>query len=110
MASRLQSRLLDSGVDVVIGPDSYAHLPSLLIQAMVHGKQSFDTNLNASEVYSANHPLFLDPQPSTQLTIMRGCDNMCSYCVVPYTRVLSLSGVDSRVENAVFHLRMFWIL
>ncbi len=69
MASRLQSRLLDSGVDVVIGPDSYAHLPSLLIQAMVHGKQSFDTNLNASEVYSAIHPLFLDPQPSTQLTI-----------------------------------------
>ena len=106
MASRLQSRLLASGVDVVIGPDSYSHLPSLLTQAIVHGKQSFDTKLNASEVYASIHPLFLDPQPSTQLTIMRGCDNMCSYCVVPYTRVSQRNALVLRVENGVFHSTM----
>lgn len=109
MASRLQNRLLDSGVDVVIGPDSYSHLPSLLLKAMVYGQQSYDTQLNASEVYSSIHPLFLDPQPSTQLTIMRGCDNMCSYCVVPYTRVITLCLLHLRGENVVFRSMMSWI-
>ena len=87
MASRLRNRLLEFGVDVVIGPDSYLQLPSLLTQAFTNHQQGSATTLNPKEIYSGLHPLLLDPQPATQLTIMRGCNNMCSYCVVPYTRV-----------------------
>ena len=87
MASRLRDRLLEFGVDVVIGPDSYMQLPSLLTQAFTNHQQGSATTLNPKEIYSGLHPLLLDPQPATQLTIMRGCNNMCSYCVVPYTRV-----------------------
>ncbi|KAK8791595.1 hypothetical protein WA588_001599 [Blastocystis sp. NMH] len=85
MAPRLREKLLASGVDVVVGPDSYLHLPLLLSEAL-SGHQAADTALDASEVYASVSPRLTDPLPVTQLTIMRGCNNMCSYCVVPYTR------------------------
>ena len=98
MASRLREKLLASGVDVVVGPDSYLHLPLLLSEAL-SGHQAADTALDASEVYASVSPRLTDPLLVTQLTIMRGCNNMCSYCVVPYTRVGETLIVNNRVRN-----------
>ena len=85
MAPRLRDKLLQAGVDVVVGPDSYVHLPPMISESF-SGKQTSHISLSGDDDYDAVTPVFSDPLPSTQITIMRGCNNMCSYCVVPYTR------------------------
>ena len=86
MASRLHDQLLSRGVDVIAGPDSYLHFPSLLCSAF-DGIQASNIQLSTIDEYQSVRPLFQDALPCTQLTIMRGCNNYCAYCVVPYTRV-----------------------
>ena len=88
MAERLKERLLegDSPVDVVAGPDAYRDLPRLLRQAR-DGARSVNVLLSQEETYAEISPVRLDRNGvSAFVSIMRGCNNMCSYCVVPYTR------------------------
>lgn len=87
MAERLKEALLDSGkVDIVAGPDAYRNLPSLL-EAAQSGKPQIDVLLSREETYGDISPVRMDKNGvSAFISIMRGCNNVCSYCVVPYTR------------------------
>lgn len=87
MAERLKDALLDSGkVDVVAGPDSYRNLPRLL-EAAAEGTPQIDVALSREETYGDIRPVRTDRNGvSAFISIMRGCNNVCSYCVVPYTR------------------------
>ena len=87
MAERLKDALLDSGkVDLVAGPDAYRSLPELLA-AVSEGHPQMNVELSREETYGDISPLRLDRGGvSAFISIMRGCNNVCSYCVVPYTR------------------------
>ena len=87
MAERLKDKLLDTGkVDVVAGPDAYRNLPRLL-EAASGGHPQIDVMLSREETYADINPVRTDRNGvSAFISIMRGCNNVCSYCVVPYTR------------------------
>lgn len=87
MAERLKEELLDHpAVDIVAGPDSYRSLP-LLLQELSSGTKQINTLLSHEETYADISPLRMDLNGiSAFISIMRGCNNMCSYCVVPYVR------------------------
>ncbi len=88
MAERLKESLLEGGkgVDVVAGPDSYRDLPALLRSAEA-GSKGVNTLLSSEETYAEIAPVRLDKAGvSAFIAIMRGCNNFCTYCVVPYTR------------------------
>ena len=85
MAERLKTKLLES-VDLVAGPDSYRHLPEL-IRAITPSSPQINVLLSHEETYADISPVRLDKNGvSAFISIMRGCNNVCSYCVVPYTR------------------------
>lgn len=87
MAERLKDKLLDTHkVDVVAGPDAYRSLPALLA-AVRDGEPQIDVMLSREETYADINPVRTDRNGvSAFVSIMRGCNNVCSYCVVPYTR------------------------
>jgi len=88
MAERLKEKLLheEKVVDIVAGPDSYRSLPEL-IKKTSNGQRSIDTKLSKVETYDDIIPHHFDSNNvSGLISIMRGCDNMCSFCVVPFTR------------------------
>lgn len=88
MAERLKSKLLDEEkmVDLVVGPDAYRALPSL-IEEVDDGYKAVNVFLSREETYADISPVRLNSNGITAfISIMRGCDNMCSFCVVPYTR------------------------
>ena len=87
MAERMKEKLLDTGkVDIVAGPDSYRRLPELL-EAAADGHPQIDVMLSREETYADINPVRIDRNGvSAFISIMRGCNNVCSYCVVPYTR------------------------
>lgn len=87
MAERLKDKLLESGkVDVVAGPDAYRSLPELL-DAAGPGHPQINTELSREETYGDISPVRIDSNGvSAFISIMRGCNNVCSYCVVPFTR------------------------
>ena len=88
MAERLKTKLIEEEkvVDLVAGPDSYRDLPRLL-EASENGQKSINVFLSREETYGNIEPVRLHTNGVTALvSIMRGCDNMCSFCVVPYTR------------------------
>lgn len=87
MAERLKDKLLETGkVDLVVGPDAYRSLPRLL-EAVSPDSPQIDVLLSRDETYSDIKPLRTDRNGvSAFISIMRGCNNVCSYCVVPYTR------------------------
>jgi tRNA-2-methylthio-N6-dimethylallyladenosine synthase len=88
MAERLKSKFLEEEklVDIVIGPDSYRDLPNLLSQAD-EGIRGVNVLLSREETYADISPVRLNSNGiSAFVSIMRGCDNMCSFCVVPFTR------------------------
>ncbi|HCT94208.1 MAG: tRNA (N6-isopentenyl adenosine(37)-C2)-methylthiotransferase MiaB [Bacteroidetes bacterium GWE2_39_28] len=87
MAERLKEKLLENGaVDIVAGPDSYRELPSL-IEALSGGDKQINTMLSQEETYADISPVRMDKNGvSAYISIMRGCNNFCSYCVVPYVR------------------------
>ncbi|MDE5709258.1 MAG: tRNA (N6-isopentenyl adenosine(37)-C2)-methylthiotransferase MiaB [Alistipes sp.] len=88
MAERLKERLTEgpAGVDIVAGPDAYRDLPRLVREAEAGGK-GVNTLLSSEETYAEIAPVRLDRNGvSAFVSIMRGCNNFCSYCVVPYTR------------------------
>lgn len=87
MAERLKDKLLETKkVDIVAGPDSYRSLPRLL-EAVRPGSPQIDVLLSREETYGDITPVRIDKNGvSAFISIMRGCNNVCSYCVVPYTR------------------------
>ncbi len=87
MAERLKDKLLiHPAVDLVAGPDSYRDLP-LLLRALTNGEKQINTILSDEETYADISPVRMDQNGvSAFISIMRGCDNMCAYCVVPYVR------------------------
>ena len=85
MAERLKDKLLEK-VDLVAGPDSYRSLPELL-KAITPDRPQINVLLSHEETYADIAPVRLDKNGvSAFISIMRGCNNVCSYCVVPYTR------------------------
>jgi len=88
MAERLKSKFLDEEklVDLVVGPDAYRDLPNLIEQVEA-GSRSVNVLLSREETYADISPVRLNSNGITAfISIMRGCDNMCSFCVVPFTR------------------------
>lgn len=87
MAERLKDKLLESGkVDFVAGPDSYRTLPKMLAE-IAPGRPQINVELSREETYGDILPVRIDRSGvSAFISIMRGCNNACSYCVVPYTR------------------------
>jgi tRNA-2-methylthio-N6-dimethylallyladenosine synthase len=88
MAERLKSKLLDEEqlVDLVVGPDAYRDLPRL-IGEVDEGRRAVNTLLSREETYADITPVRLNSNGVTAfISIMRGCNNMCSFCVVPFTR------------------------
>ena len=88
MAERVKDKLLDEEkmVDLVVGPDAYRDLPRL-IKSAGKGEKAVNTLLSIEETYGDISPVRLDQNNVTAfISIMRGCNNLCAYCVVPYTR------------------------
>lgn len=88
MAERLKSKLLEEEkiVDLVVGPDAYRDLPKL-VETAEDGEKGVNTFLSREETYADISPVRLNSNGVTAfISIMRGCDNMCSFCVVPFTR------------------------
>jgi len=88
MAERLRDQLLEKEIDcdIVAGPDSYKNLPNLYTRAAFN-KKAIDVVLSKTETYSDVSPHRIgNNKLSAFISIMRGCDNFCTYCIVPYTR------------------------
>ena len=86
MAERTGQTLIDEyGVDFVAGPDAYLDIPNLLAQCE-QGKKAINVELSTTETYRQIIPSRIGRSISGFVSIMRGCNNFCSYCVVPYTR------------------------
>ena len=88
MAERLKEKLLEEEkiVDLVAGPDAYRDLPNL-VDEVDNGQKAVNTFLSREETYADISPVRLNSNGVTAfISIMRGCDNMCSFCVVPFTR------------------------
>ena len=103
MAERLKEKLLEEEklVDIVMGPDSYRTLPALIAEAE-SGQKSVNVLLSRDETYADINPVRLDGNGvSSFVSITRGCNNMCSFCVVPFTRGRERSrDADSIVREA----------
>ena len=86
MAERMGKELIERyGVDFVAGPDSYMDIPNLLAQCEA-GEKAMNVELSTTETYREILPARIGKTISGFVSIMRGCNNFCSYCVVPYTR------------------------
>jgi tRNA-2-methylthio-N6-dimethylallyladenosine synthase len=88
MAERLKAKFLEEEqlVDIVVGPDAYRSLPALVEEAET-GQKAVNVLLSRDETYADISPVRLDSNGVTAfVSIMRGCNNMCSFCVVPFTR------------------------
>ena len=88
MAERLKEKFLEEEklVDIVVGPDSYRDLPNLITE-VEDGRKAVNVFLSLEETYADISPIRLRGNGvSAFVSITRGCDNMCSFCVVPFTR------------------------
>lgn len=88
MATNFKTDLLENkrlGIDFIAGPDSYKHLPMLIDSARETGSKTYDVTLSEFETYSDIYPT-RDGNVNAWIAIMRGCNNFCTFCVVPYTR------------------------
>ncbi|VAH91143.1 unnamed protein product [Triticum turgidum subsp. durum] len=106
MAERLKEKILDSDkmVDVVCGPDAYRDLPRLL-QEVDYGQKGINTLLSLEETYADITPVRISDNSVTAfVSIMRGCNNMCSFCIVPFTRGRERSRPVSSVVREVGEL------
>ena len=106
MAERLKGKLLEEEklVDLVIGPDAYRTLPALIEEAE-SGQKGVNVLLSREETYADISPVRLDSNGVTSfVSIMRGCNNMCSFCVVPFTRGRERSRDASSIYNECLEL------
>ena len=106
MAERVRETLINNhGVDVVAGPDSYLDLPNLFAAAE-NGETAINVQLSTTETYREVIPVRIGPNPiSGYISIMRGCNNFCSYCIVPYTRGRERSREAESILNELADLR-----
>ncbi len=106
MAERLKEKLLEEEklVDMVVGPDAYRELPALL-KTVESGQKGINTILSLEETYADISPVRLDKNGvSSFVSIMRGCNNFCAFCVVPYTRGRERSRDPKTIEAEVREL------
>lgn len=86
MAERVKDKLFKQGADIVVGPDAYLDLPNL-VGAAENGEKAINVELSTTETYKDVIPARIGGNKiSGFVSIMRGCNNFCSYCIVPYTR------------------------
>lgn len=106
MAERMKDELLATGVvDLVVGPDAYLDLPNL-IGAVERGEKAINVELSTTETYKDVIPQRLcGPAISGFVSIMRGCNNFCSYCIVPYTRGRERSREVRSILNEIEDLK-----
>ena len=106
MAQSLKHDILENKpyVDIVLGPDSYRRLPDLLNRSIINKKSLVDTQLSRYEVYDDLFPSRKEGV-NAWVTIMRGCDKFCTFCIVPFTRgrerSRSVDGIVREVKNVV---------
>jgi tRNA-2-methylthio-N6-dimethylallyladenosine synthase len=106
MAERLKEKLIETDlfVDIVVGPDAYRELPLLVAEAE-SGHKGVNVLLSREETYADISPVRMDMNGVTSfVSIMRGCNNMCSYCVVPYVRGAERSRDPQSVINEAVDL------
>ncbi|WP_099463600.1 MULTISPECIES: tRNA (N6-isopentenyl adenosine(37)-C2)-methylthiotransferase MiaB [Parabacteroides] len=106
MAERVKEELINEHrVDLVVGPDSYMDLPNL-IGAVEHGEKAINVELSTQETYKDVIPLKLGGvNIGGFVSIMRGCNNFCSYCIVPYTRGRERSRDVESILNEIQDMR-----
>ena len=106
MAERVRDELVSKhGVDLVAGPDAYLDLPALF-GAAEQGLEAVNVELSTTETYRDVVPVRLPGQTvSGYISIMRGCNNFCSYCIVPYTRGRERSRPVDSILNELADLR-----
>ena len=105
MAERMGEELVqDWGVDFVAGPDAYLDIPNLLSQCQ-QGYRAVNIQLSTTETYREVMPARIGKQISGFVSIMRGCNNFCSYCVVPYTRGRERSRDVESIKREVLDLQ-----
>lgn len=105
MAERVKDDLVRNyGVDLVTGPDAYLDLPNL-IGAIEKGEKAVNVELSLTETYKDITPLRIGKSISGFVSIMRGCNNFCSYCIVPYTRGRERSRQVQSILNEVDDLQ-----
>ncbi len=107
MAERLGEKLFEEekNVDIVVGPDAYMDLPQLIEKAS-RGEKAINTDLSETETYKDICPSRIDETAiSGFVSIMRGCNNFCTYCIVPYTRGRERSRSPKSILNEVLDLR-----
>ena len=106
MAERIGQQLIEEyGVDFVAGPDAYMDIPNLLAQAE-QGHKAMNVELSTTETYRQIIPARIGRSISGFVSIMRGCNNFCSYCVVPYTRGRERSRDVDSILNEVRDLQV----
>lgn len=101
MAERLKEQFLEEEklVDIVVGPDAYRSIPALIEEAET-GQKAVNVLLSRDETYAEINPVRLNSNGITAfISIMRGCDNMCSFCVVPHTRGRERSRATDTIIN-----------
>lgn len=105
MAERMGEDLLSKfGIDFVAGPDAYMDIPNLLAQCQL-GQKAINVQLSTTETYRDIIPARIGKSISGFVSIMRGCNNFCSYCVVPYTRGRERSRDVESILNEVKDLQ-----
>ena len=106
MATNLRKDLLEDRklkIDLIAGPDSYKRLPELIREATLTGERSYDVTLSEFETYSDITPLRKEGV-NAWLAVMRGCNNFCTFCVVPYTRGRERSRAPENIVEEVRRL------
>ena len=99
MAERVKEDLIaNHGVDVVVGPDAYLDIPNLM-GAVERGEKAINVELSTTETYRDVLPARIGNAISGYISIMRGCNNFCSYCIVPYTRGRERSRAGRRRQS-----------
>ena len=107
MAERLKDKLLEEEkiVDLVVGPDSYKDLPNLL-EEVEHNQKAVNVILSKSETYGDISPVRIHNNGiNAFVSITRGCDNMCTFCVVPFTRGRERSRDPNSIINEIYSLQ-----
>jgi tRNA-2-methylthio-N6-dimethylallyladenosine synthase len=107
MATNFRGKLLDDPalpIDFIAGPDSYKRLADLIENLDVEGSENFDVTLSEFETYSDVYPSCREKGVNAWIAVMRGCDNFCTFCVVPYTRGRERSRSPENVTEEVRRL------
>jgi tRNA-2-methylthio-N6-dimethylallyladenosine synthase len=105
MAERVKDELIsDHGVNIVVGPDAYLDIPNL-INTVEQGEKAINVELSKTETYKDVMPTRIGASISGFVSIMRGCDKFCTYCIVPYTRGRERSRDVDSILNEINDLK-----